>query len=67
MSAAFTRRHYKAIARVISELPLCASNRGALVARLCELFVADNVLFDADKFIGACAPVKGVCCDNRAD
>ena len=53
----FTKRHYKAIAKMIDQSTLVGSEyivKPQLIYTLCEFFQQDNPNFDVHKFMVAC-------------
>lgn len=58
MTTKFQQRHYIVIAEILSELRRDGSSVWpyAVVARLVEVFEADNPHFDRERFERACEP-----------
>ena len=50
----FTKQHYEAIARIISQCSTTFGGRYFLMDEFSKLFKADNPRFDGDKFRVAC-------------
>lgn len=60
-SPMFQHRHYAAIAKLLSEIPLSEEAKASLVAGFNSLFARDNPSFDRDRFRAAARgePVNG--------